>query len=333
MAAKHLDAMVVRDSVPRRSVLQCAALALAGCRGTPGALPSRWGAAGLGRPRALAAAAGHVFVLDDSPEGFAGAVVFRVPLTGGLARAAVHEPRGIIGAAACPAGLVWAVRREGLLRAMSHDRGATPRTLATRQQGFASAMATDGREVFCSTLDGPLMAVPLGGGPGRALFPAAVYVLALGPGALVFFADGALRSVPHGDGVATVLAPARDVAAIVVRGPYVYWTEHAQPRGTLTGALRRVALAGGAVETLVERIHDPDTLAVGDERAWYAGTHFVPEARVRVHAVGSVGLADRRHRYSESSVTVTDLLCEGASLYLTGTAGGKVGGVVRRQPA
>lgn len=80
-------------------------------------------------------------------------------------------------------------------------------------------------------------------------------------------------------------------------------------------------------------IHDPDALAIGDERVWYAGAQFVPEARVRIQVVGSVTLADRRHRYSESSVTVTDLLCEGVWLYVAGAAGGKVGGVVRRQPA
>ncbi|MBK8697587.1 MAG: hypothetical protein IPN17_36395 [Deltaproteobacteria bacterium] len=319
--------------VLRRGILQGAVLALVGCGRSPPRLPSRWGVAGLGRPRSLSTAGGGLFVIDDSPESVGGGVLFRIPLGGGLARALVFESHGLTGAAVTATALVWAVRRSGELRVATQAQPSAPRVLATRPRGFMSAMVTDGTEVYCSSPDGPTVAVPLAGGPERVIFPAPSTALSLAPDGLVFVAGGAVRWAPRRGGATAVLAPSHGVAAIAVRGAYAYWAEQARPRGTLTGSLRRVHLAGGDVETLVDGIDDPDALAVGGERAWYAGTHFVPEARVGVVALGSVTIADRRHHVSESAVAVTSLLCEGPSLYLAGAVGHKIGGVVQRRPA
>lgn len=323
--------MLPEGSLPRRSFLQCAALALAGCSAPPGA--AGWGIAGLGTARGLAVAAGHLFVVDDSAETVGGAVLLRAPLGGGLARAVAYESHGIVGAAVSAVGVVWSARRSGELRTATHANPAAARLVAARPGGFFGAMATDGTDVFASSLDGGLAAFPLDGGPARALFAAPATALALAPGAVVFFAGDAVRVVPRGGGPAAVLAPAREVVALVVRGEHAYWIERAQPRGARTGSLRRAPLAGGAAETLAAGLDDPAALAVGEARAWYAGSSFEPSARRARQMLGRVELAGGRHRRDDSPVGVTDLLCDGDALYVAGAIGAKVGRVVRRQPA
>ncbi len=322
------------SALSRRRAIQCGVLALVGC-GRPVTEPSSdWGAAGLGRPRWLASAGEDLFFLDDSPGTRGGGAIFRLPHAGGLARGVVFESTGITGAAVWPEGIVWVPRRGGgALKLLEHRHPEASRVLTTGPAAWREALVTDGVDVFGSTVGGPLVAVPLAGGPSRNLFPEPATALALAPGVLVFVAGDTLRVVPRQGGSSAPLAPARGVGSLVVRGSYAYWAERSRPLGARTGALRRVALAGGPVETLVAGIADPEALAVGGARAWYAGAVFDPEARRGARVLGSVDLGSRSHREGSCPVGVTALLCEGASLYLVGTLGAKVGGVVRRQPA
>jgi hypothetical protein len=83
---------------------------------------------------------------------------------------------------------------------------------------------------------------------------------------------GAVYRVTIADGIRTMLAPAIRPGAILVDAAHVYWAETGSIMGNrfVGGAVRRIPLAGGAVETLTAAGEQPSALAA-DATHLYVG--------------------------------------------------------------
>jgi hypothetical protein len=178
----------------------------------------------------------------------------------------------VVYASFCGQGL----ERHCLLRA--ELGGSGPKRIGLAKTGIASSAAMDDAAVYYRneeprSLD--LVRLPLGGGAPKVIASrpyvdggyhagAAVAVDTLG---VYWVADGVLIRVAKTGGEAVVLATDRRFNALASDGKHVYWTV-----GRDGLAVRRVAVSGGAVETLVEdAMLFPISVAVDDRFVYWVG--------------------------------------------------------------
>jgi hypothetical protein len=151
--------------------------------------------------------------------------------------------------------------------------GGSPTIIANGFVSDANTFAVDSTSVYYTTPNFPptnppetLLAGPLGGGAPKALSSAATtpVKLTVGGGQVVWIDNSSVNAIPVGGGSITPLASAspNTLLDILVDGSNAVWTESTGAVHGETGAIRRVSLTGGTVNTVYQGGDAPRILAV-----------------------------------------------------------------------
>lgn len=200
----------------------------------------------------------------------------------------------------------------GLIRRRTTATG-TVDTVASFASSVANTFAVDATYVFYTTANFPrspvptetLVAQPLVGGAPLVLSGAisAPTKLATGAGQVAWIDATAVRAMPAAGGSIAALAAVATNAAldVLIDGGNVVWSETTGALHGETGTVKRVPLAGGGIDTLVQGGDAPRRLAL--------------DAQSRLHwsEGGSIGLAEGFSR-------VATLAAGGVQTVLSGIA-------------
>lgn len=188
------------------------------------------------------------------------------PLAGGATTAVVSGFEPIVALAATDSALYWMTGNypdPGSIQRRVTGSGVID-TVASFATSAVNSFAVDATNVYYTTANFPrsptpteaMKAQPLAGGPEQTLAAAIATPskIAAGSGAVAWIDSSGVRAMPAGGGLVSDLASTGVNAPldVLINGSDVVWSETTGATHGESGAIRRIALAGGNATTLVQ---------------------------------------------------------------------------------